>query len=163
MSNDFPFFLLGRMIPPYVLAAHIHVCAPETALKHVCPLEMRQWYEHMPGILFRFGFFRFPGEFPRVYQGGLTKEKSLFLLVPHALFERRRRFLLFHFARERLGSTTNPALIHRYCRQAEKELAEGRYSSEHPAFCAEAQARQVHEWVRFLAYRQEKSTPDWRW
>jgi len=106
--------------------------------------------------------FRFPGGLPRVYQGGLTREKGLFLFVPQALYERCRHLLLLQFAHEHLG-LTHQTDLRTYCKQAEKELAEGKCSHDHPAHQAEAYARQVHYWIQFLAYRQEALTPDWRW
>lgn len=162
MIDDLSSFFRGGMLPAHILATRIRVCAPETAFRYYPTLEMRQWCNQMPGVLFQFGSFRFSGEIPHVYQGGLTREKDLFLFVPHALYEHRRRTLLLHLAREHVG-TTHPATLRKYCKQAEKELAEGRYSHDHPALHAEARARQVNYWIRFLAYRQEALTPDWRW
>lgn len=162
MIDDFPSFLRGGMLPSHILAARLRVCTPETAFRYYPTLEMRHWCHHMPGVLFQFGSLRFPREFPHVYQGGLVKEKGIFLFVPHALYERRRRLLLLQLARERFGMT-HQADLRKYCKQAEKELAEGRYSPDHPALHAEARARQVQYWIRFLAYRQEALTSDWRW
>jgi hypothetical protein len=162
MIDDLSSFLRGGMLPAHVLATRLRVCAPETAFRYYPTLEMRQWCDQMPGMLFQFSPFRFPGAFPHVYQGGLIREKGLFLFVPHALYERRRRLLLLQFAHEHLG-LTHQADLRKYCKQAEKELAEGRCSHDHPALHAEAHARQVHYWIQFLAYRQEALTPDWRW
>jgi hypothetical protein len=34
---------------------------------------------------------------------------------------------------------------------------------DHPAWNAEARARQVSSWVALLKYRKEVQTPDWIW
>ena len=146
------------------MAAHIRICSAGTMLKHVCTEEMRQWYDWMPNVLFRFGRFRFPGESARVYEGGLTTEKNLFLLVPHVLYQQHRRALLIQLAREHLG-ITNPTALRAYCRRAEQELTVSAelYLCDDTVLDVERRVRQVSYWARFLAYRQEIVSSSWRW
>lgn len=146
------------------LAAHLRVCAPTTALTHVCTEEMRQWYHWMPNTLFRFGRFRFSGESARVYQGGLSADKHLFLLVPNDLYYQHRRAVLIHYARERLG-ITNQAALRAYCRQAERQLSVRAdvYLCDEAILDIGCRVQQVSYWTRLLAFRQARACPSWRW
>ena len=147
---------------PHLIAAHLRVCSPDTAFRYYPTLEIRYWCAHAPGVLFPFGRVQFPGAFPRVYYGGLCSEQGLVLFVPFSLYEHRRRTLLWQLAQERLA-TANPILLHRFCQRAERELAEGIPPPDHITLLAEARARHVSYWMRFLAARQEPFDPRWSW
>lgn len=163
MIDNLTTFFRGGMLPSQHIAARLRICAPETAFRFYPTLEMRTWCHLMPGVLFPFGRLRFPGEMPHLYYGGLSEEGGFFLFVPQSLYINWRRALLLQLAREHLG-TTNQVILQAYCQRAEKELAEGNdIPASHPALCAEARARQVSYWARFLAYRQRGMTSDWRW
>ncbi len=146
-------------------ASRILVFSPERALSRLSAVYMRQWVRWQPGVLFRYGFLGFQAcereNYRReIYLGGLTVRQTLFVLVPQSLYEKRRRAVLFQIASERL-KTQDPALLRAYCElaEAEKEHLE----SDHPAWDAEARARQVSYWTMLLSRRREKQTPDWRW
>ena len=161
MIYDSP--LPSEEMTPHELAAQIRVCAPATALRHVSTDKMRQWYHWMPGVLFRFGRFQFSGESARVYEGGLTTEKTLFLLIPHNVHQQHRRTLLLQLARKQ--GITSQAALRTYCKQAERQLTvkADLYLCDPAVLNVGHEVQRVDYWARFLAYRQEESAPDWRW
>lgn len=93
--RDISFPFRRRGLPsPHLLATRLHMCSPETAFRLYSTIEMRHWCQQQPGILFPFGWLRFPGELPRHYVGGLVTGAVLFLFVPSWLYERHRRLLM---------------------------------------------------------------------
>lgn len=161
MNNPSP--LVPKDMAPHVLASYIRMCAPATALRRVCTEEMRRWYHWMPGVLRRFGRFRFPGERAHVYEGGLTTEKTMFLLIPHDLVFQHRRVLLCQLGT--MQGITTPTALRAYCKQAERQLSVSAdlYLCDSAVLDVGRRVQQVNYWIRFLAYRHEVLTPDWRW
>lgn len=146
------FFLHQGLPPPHMLATHLHVCSPETAFRLYPTLEMRHWCQQQPGILFPFGWLRFPGHLPARYAGGLVNDAALFLFVPSRLYERRWRLLT--------KRCTTPCPV----RRRTGKQAEQAWSVSDDAVCQEnVCTRQVHYWMQFLAARQERPTAGWRW
>jgi hypothetical protein len=144
------------------VASQILVYSPQTALQRIAAEYMREWMRWQPGALFRYGCLGLHPENREVYLGGLTTQQTLFLLVPERLYEQRRRAELMQIAREILQTQDQSALL-AYCLLAEQEYTETRHLQDHPAWNAEARARQVSYWVGLLKYREEKQTSDWRW
>jgi hypothetical protein len=146
------------------LASRILVYSPHTALQRLAEDYMRQWLCWQPGVLFRYGYLDLRACDREIYLGGLTANQTLFILVPLSLYEQHRRAVLLQIARERL-QTQDPSLLRTYCAlvEAEKESMEHCHQTDHPAWDAEARARQVSYWARLLARRREAQTPDWRW
>lgn len=143
------------------IASRILICSPHTALQRVSEDYMRQWIRWQPGVLFRYGCLGLPGSL-EVYLGGLTVRHTLFVLVPESLYEQRRRTMLLQIASERL-QTQDYTVLCAYCDRAEQESAESYNLPDHPAWDAEARARQVGYWMALLSHRKELQTPDWRW
>lgn len=143
-------------------AAQILVYSPHTALQRITADYMREWMRWQPGALFQYGCLGLRDEAREVYLGGLTTQQTLFLLVPERLYEQRRRAELMQIASEILQTQDQSALL-AYCLLAEQEYTETRHLHDHPAWNAEARARQVSYWVGLLKYREAKQTPDWRW
>jgi hypothetical protein len=143
-------------------ASRIRVYSPHTALQRVAADYMRQWIRWQPGVLFRYGCLGLQAEDREIYLGGLTARQNLFILVPESLYEQRRRAELLQIASELL-QTQDHTILSAYCDLAEQECAETLTMVDHPAWNAEARARQVSSWVALLKYRKEVQTPDWRW
>jgi hypothetical protein len=148
---------------PHVLATHIRVCAPATALKQVRTDDLRRWYICMPGALRHFGCFRFPGEWSHIYEGGLTTGKNLFLFVPHDLYQQHRRALLLQLGRE--SGITSKSELRAYCKRAERQLSPtaSLYLCDRQILDVDHRVQQVDYWARFLAYRQEPPLLNWCW
>ena len=144
------------------IAAQILVYSPHTALQRIAADYMREWVRWQPGALFRYGCLGLHPEDREVYLGGLTTQHTLFLLVPERLYEQRRRAELMQIAREILQTQDQSTLL-AYCLLAEQDYTETRHLHDHPAWNAEARARQVSYWVGLLKYREEIQIPDWRW
>ncbi len=151
--NNTGFFLRQRELPePHLLATRLHVCAPETAFRLYPTLEMRHWCQQQPGILFPFGWLRFPGKFPQRYLGGLVNDGALFLFVPLRLYECRRHLL------KTPCSLPCPAR-----RKAGINIIQADNASNDGVCQEEACVRQVRYWMSFLAARQERARAGWRW
>jgi hypothetical protein len=142
-------------------ASRLLVCSPQTALQRLSADYMRQWIRWQPGVLFRYGCLNLPGN-QETYLGGLTRCQSLFLLVPESLYEQRRRAVLLHLVSERLHIQED-MVLGAYCDVLEQKSADGGYQTGGLAWDAEAKARQVCDWLPFLAHRKEEQTLDWRW
>ena len=144
-----------------LLATRIRTCSPAAALNRL-NLPHRHWYTWQAGVLFPYEYRSFDGSTPIHYHGGLTQNHAFFVLVPSELVFAHRRHYLLSFAQSHLG-TTNQEQLAAYCEQAEKEIAKDMTPRPHPAFQADALARQVMYWLGLLAYRREPRTIDWRW
>lgn len=142
-------------------ASRLLVCSPQTALQRLSTDYMRQWIRWQPGVLFRYGCLQGSGS-QETYLGGLTMCQNLFLLVPESLYEQRRRIVLLHMVSAYLH-TQDDTVLCAYGDLVEQRSAEGYHLSDHLAWDAEAQARQVSSWLALLAHRKEEQTPDWRW
>jgi hypothetical protein len=145
-------------------ASRIRVYSPHTALQRVAADYMRKWLCWQPGVLFRYGSLGFLAGEREVYLGGLTARKNLFILVPESLYEQRRRAVLLQIARESL-QTEDKTILCAYCdlAEAEQDSAENGHLADHPAWNAEARARQISYWTALLSHRKVVQTPDWRW
>src|SRR5579883_627471 len=144
-----------------LLAMSVRTCSPATALNQLNS-PYQHWYSWQPGVLFPSGSTSFDGSTPRNHHGGLTRNQALFVLVPSELVFARRRYYLLSFAQSHLG-TNNQEQLATYCEQMEKEIVEDMNPRPHPAFHADALARQVSYWLKLLAYRREPQIGDWRW
>lgn len=142
-----------------LLASRIRICSPATAL-HQLDASPFHWFYWQAGVLFPYGSLADPMLVH--YYGGLTRDHSLFVCVPTDLVLARRQHYLLYIARCALGTDDQEQLT-AYCEQAEREIAEDITPREHPAFEADALARQVAYWLGLLSYRQEPQTADWRW
>lgn len=85
--------------------------------------------------------------------GGLDEARRLFVLVPVALFQQRRRACLLQLAREHLIAPTDEQ-ISAYCDLIEREKASNRCASDHPVVLAEYQASQVAYWLEMMQREQ---------
>jgi hypothetical protein len=139
------------------LAERISVYSPATALGRIED-NLRKWYYWQPGVLFPYQIWDMASP---VSYGGLTRNQALFVLVPTDLVHARRRAYLHHCAR-RMG-IREQARMDAYCEEAIREIIEDPSPRSHPAFEADALARQVASWLEFLAYRAIPQTADWRW
>ena len=139
------------------LAERIYVYSPTTALKEVED-GMRQWYNWQPGVLFPYRIWDISAP---AYYGGLTMNKAHFVFVPVDLVHARRQDYLRYLAR--CMGMEDPAQLDAYCEEVVREVAEDPSPRPHPAFEADALARQVAYWAGLLSYRQEPQTADWRW
>lgn len=140
------------------LAEHIYVYSPATALDQVED-DMRQWYNWQPGVLFPYKRIVDPSV--PTYYGGLTTNKAHFVLVPVDLIHARRRNYLRYLAK--CMGMQDPAQCDAYCEEAMREIVENPSPRSHPAFEADALARQVAYWAGLLSYRQEPQTAGWCW
>jgi hypothetical protein len=139
------------------LAERIAVYSPTTALSQVED-RLRKWYSWQPGVLFPYRMWDIA---PPIYYGGLTRNQALFVLVPTDLISARRRAYLCHFAA--CMGIQEQAQRDAYCEEALREVIEDPSPRSHPAFEADALARQVASWLGLLAYRAVPQTADWRW
>ncbi|HEU5374887.1 MAG TPA: hypothetical protein VFV38_05580 [Ktedonobacteraceae bacterium] len=146
------------------LASRILIYSPNTAFQQLAQDYMRKCICWQSGVLFRYGYLGLQASEREVYLGGFTVNRHLFLLVPQSLYIQRFRTVLFEVARERL-QIQDPTLLRAYCdlAVAEKGNGKNRNGIDHPAWDAEARARQISYWVALLARRKETQTPDWRW
>lgn len=144
-------------------AGSVRTCSPATALaRQDLDLPYYHWYSWQPGVLFPYGYAWLDGSIPRDYYGGLTRNQALFVLVPSELVFARRWHYLLSFAQSHLDTNNQEQLL-AYCEQMEKEIVEDMNPRPHPAFQADALARQVSYWLKLLAYRRELQTVDWYW
>ena len=138
------------------LAEYIYVSSPSTALSQV-EERVQKWYYWQPGTLFPYR----EQHTPSAYYGGLTTNQALFVLVPGELVDARRRSSLQYLAR--CMGMRDQAQLEAYCEEAVREVLADPSPRPHPAFEADALARQVAYWVALLAYREVPQTDDWRW
>lgn len=131
------------------LAAQVRVYPAECLHTRAARNKGHWFFIWQPGVLHEFGYM--PGCSQR-YQGGLTREGTLFVLVPQSLVEQRRRAWLEYLAGLTL-STMDMEVIRCYCDLAEREILEDMNPRPHPAFEAKAQAHQVSYWLGLLRFR----------
>lgn len=156
-EKDDHMFSIGPQWDEEAIANRIHIWTAEKAFRYLNSDYMRQWYLWHTGVLFPYGFFQ-----KEHYWGGLTKE--LFILVPADLVEQRRRFLLRQLIRKGLGKVeVEEDVLEACCRRAEQEILEDYNPRPHPAFEADAQARQVSYWMNLLLRRKIEHSWDWHW
>lgn len=139
------------------LAERIYVYSPSTALREVED-GMRQWYYWQPGVLFPYRIWDLSAP---TYYGGLAKNQTIFVLVPTDLVHARRRHYLRYLAW--CTGMKEQAQVDAYCDEAVQEILEDPSPRPHPAFEADALARQVAYWLGLLSQRTEPQTTDWRW
>ena len=141
--------------------SRIRVCTADTALNHA--VQERFYNYHF--YYFQAGFLlphRIIRERAEACYGGLNQEKTLFVLVPVELVQRRKRECLLQITHEYLDTDNQERLI-AYCERAEQEMSTESSHHSHPAFQAEAQACQVNFWLGLLKQQQILPSSEWIW
>lgn len=118
-----------------------------SALERVADEGMRQWFDWQPGVLYPYGHLESEGPF---YFGGLARDQDRFVLVKASVYNSYRRRILCELIQNTLGDV-NASVVEARVDQAEREFAEDYSPRPHPAFDADARARQVEYWLSQIA------------